>query len=258
MNRVRFVRWMGSLGMVGALALAACGGESETTGDDGSGGEAGDPSGNGGSAGTGAQGGSGGTAGAPTGGTGGTVIPPDGMCEDITACGGDPEGSWQVRENCAEVLVPGVVDMPGCEDIVGRGSAEVTGTFTFSSGVVIQNTVITAYVWVVVTDACAQAIVGSDMITAADLCPLLDAQLMMDPATPLNCAVAAEGCLCEGEQPPQTNMGTDTYLVMGNQLLFGGDAFDFCQDGDELHLHGTTVDAGTGADVALTLLLDRI
>jgi hypothetical protein len=53
-------------------------------------------------------------------------------------------------------------------------------------------------------------------------------------------------------------MGTDTYLVMGNQLLLGGDAFDFCQDGDELHLHGTTVDASTGADVALTLLLDRI
>ena len=245
MNCVQLFRWMGSMSIVGTLALSACGGESETN-DDGSGGEAGDPSGNGGSgAGTGAQGG-----------TAGTGI--DGVCEDIVPCGGDPEGTWDVRENCAEVLVTGLVDYPGCENVVGRGSAEVTGTFTFASGVVIQDTTVTANVSVIITDVCAQGIVGSDMITAADLCPLLDAQLMMDPMTPLDCAVTTEGCECAGEQPPQINMGTDTYMVVGNQLLIGGDTFDYCQEGDELHLHGTTVDATSGQTVALTLLLDRI
>jgi hypothetical protein len=230
MNRVRFFRWIGSVGVLGGLALSACGGESETN-NGGSGGEAGNP-----------------------GGTGGI----DGVCEDITPCGGDPEGTWSVRENCAEVLVPGVFEQPGCEDVVGRGSGEVTGTFTFSNGVVTQDTVITSNVSVVITDACAQGIVGSDMITAADLCPLLDATLMNDPATPLRCSPTTEGCQCEGTQAPMPNMGTDTYTVVGNQLLFGGETFDFCQEGDELHLHGMTVEPDTGSDVALTLLLDRI
>ena len=255
MNRIRLVRWMGSVAAVGALALSACGGESESNGDDGSGGE--DPSGNGGStAGTTTQGGSGGTAGTPTGGTAGTGI--DGVCEAITPCGGDPEGSWNVTENCAEVLVTGVVEYPGCENVVGRGSAEVTGTFTFSSGVVIQNIVVTPNVTVVVTDVCAQGIVGSDMVTAAALCPVLDATLMNDPETPLRCSVTSEGCECAGEQPSQTTMGTDTYQIVGNQLMIGGDTFDFCQEGDELHLHGTTVDATSGQTISLTLLLDRI
>ena len=252
MNRVRFVHWMSSLGVAGAVALSACGGESNTN-DEGSGGEAGDPSGNGGSS---ARGGSGGTAGTPTGGTGGTGI--DGVCDEIMPCGGDLEGSWNVSENCAEVVVTDVVDYPGCEDVRGYGSAEVTGTFTFSSGVVIQNIVVTPNVSVVITDVCAQGIVGSDMITAADLCPLLDATLMMDAETPLNCAVSAEGCLCAGEQPPQTNMGTDTYQIVGNQVMIGGETFDFCQEGDELHLHGTTVDPDTMQAISLTLLLDRI
>jgi hypothetical protein len=246
---------MGSMAIAGALALSACGGDSESS-DDGSGGEAGDPSGNGGSTGgTGARGGSGGAAGTPTGGTAGTGI--DGVCEEITPCGGDPEGSWTVTENCAEVLVTGVVEYPGCEDVVGRGSAEVTGTFTFSSGVVIQNIVVTPNVTTVITDVCARGIVGSDMITAAQLCPVLDATLMNDPETPLRCSVTNEGCQCAGEQPPQTNMGTDTYMIVGNQLLIGGDTFDFCQEGDELHLHGTTVDATSGQSVSLTLLLER-
>lgn len=263
MNRARYFRWIGSVGVIGGLALSACGGESETNIDDESGGEAGEPSGNGGS---GARGGSGGTpaggtpatGGTTTGGTGGTGGTIDGVCEDITPCGGDPEGSWQVRENCAEVIVPSPFDQPGCEDAVGRGSATVTGTFTFTNGEVVQNTVITSFVSIVIDDACAQGIVGSDQITAADLCPLLDAMLMSDPDTPLRCSPTAEGCQCEGEQPPQTNMSTDTYMVAGNQLIFGGQAFDFCQDGDVLHLHGTTVEPDTGADVALTLLLDRI
>ncbi len=264
MNRVRFLRFLGSVSVLAGLVLSACGGESTQKFDEDDG-SAGDPSGNGGSsAGTSSTGGRGGsgaggstaTGGAPTGGTGGMI---DGVCEDITPCGGDPEGSWSVRENCAEVLIPGVFDSPGCEDVVGRGSAAMEGTFTLENGVVTQDTTITAFVSVVITDACAQGIVGSDMITAADLCPLLDATLANDPMTPLRCSPTSEGCQCEGEQPPQANAGTDTYTVMGNQLVFGsGQAFDFCVDGDELHLHGTTVEVDTGSDVALTLLLDRI
>ena len=90
----------------------ACGGESDTNGDDG--GEAGDSSG--GTNSTGGRGGSTSTGG--TGGTGGI----DGVCEDIMPCGGDPEGTWEVRENCAETLVP-ISDFamtPGCEDVVVR------------------------------------------------------------------------------------------------------------------------------------------
>jgi hypothetical protein len=248
MTRAPFPPAFSLLPLVVALSFFACGGESETNGDDDSGGEAGDSSG-----GTTATGGS------STGGTGGMI---DGVCDEILPCGGDPEGTWSVRENCAEVLVPieAFAMTPGCENVLGRGSGDIEGTFTFENGMMTQDIVITTTVTVTVTDSCAQGIIGSPDITAADLCPLLDSMFMNDMTTMGSCEATSEGCQCDGTQEPMPSMSTGAYTIMGEKLVpaDGSEPFDFCQDGDELHLHGVTSDPTTGQTAALTLLLDRI
>jgi hypothetical protein len=271
MNRKRFRPLLAPLVLATGVSFSACGGESQTNIDDPSAGDAGEPSstggtssgGRGGTTSTGGRGGTTSTGGSSTGGTatGGTGGMIDGMCDEIMPCGGDPEGTWNVRENCAEVLVPieGFAQYPGCENILGMGSGDIEGTFTFAGGVMTQDIVVTTFVTVTIDDACAQGIVGSPDITSADLCPLLDAQFMSSPDTPGSCVPTTAGCQCQATQPPMPSESMGAYTIMGEELVGAdGTSFDFCQDGDELHLHGYTADAQTGQVVALTLLLDRI
>ena len=229
---------MSALGAASVALVMACSGES-TSSDDGD------------------SGGSSATGGTSSGGTGTGGV--DGTCDDIVPCGGDPTGTWVVRENCVEVLLDALFEgTQGCEDVVAAGSGMLEGTFTFDNGVAIQDTTLTTSVTVVVNDACAQGLTELPDVTAVDLCPLLDLRLMMDPETPANCAAANGDCRCEGTQAPSVTMGTDTYEVVGTRLILGsGDTFDFCQEGDGLRLSGTTVDAQSGAVADLMLGLDR-
>jgi len=259
-------RRVGSVAAISGFLLFACGGNSETSDDD-SGGEAGEPSGTGGSnGGSNAKGGTAGTSptgGAPTGGTGGTGgEPPDGVCEDITACGGDPLGTWNVTENCTEIILDLGPDL-GCESVPAAGSVTVTGTFTFADGLMTQDIVQAVDITMLIDDACAQALVGLPNVTAADVCPLISAQLMMNPDTPGTCAVAPGGCRCDVTQAPTVSMQADPYEIVGTQIIVTDatdgtmGALDFCQEGDELHLHGDGVDLATAALGSLTMLLER-
>ena len=263
MKPILVARRLGSLAWVSALLLFACGGNSETS--DGDGGAAGESSGTGGSnGGSSAKGGTAGTS--PTGGKGGTGgtggEPPDGVCEDITACGGDPLGTWNVSENCTEVILDLGPEL-GCESIPAAGSAIVTGTFTFADGLMTQDTVQTVYVTMTIDDACAETLTMLPGVTAVDVCPLVNVQLMMNPDTPGTCAVAGDDCRCDITQPPTPNMQSDPYEVVGNQIVVTDSvdgttgALDFCQEGDELHLHADGVDLAAGTLGSLTILLER-
>jgi hypothetical protein len=267
MKPILVARRVGSLAAVSALLLCACGGSSETSDDDD--GAAGEPSGTGGSnGGSSAKGGAAGTTAGTTatggnggiGGTGGE--PPDGVCEDITACGGDPLGTWNVSENCTEVLLDLGAEF-GCESVPAAGSAIVTGTFTFADGLMTQDTVQTAYITMTIDDACAEAFTMLPGVTAVDVCPLANVQLMMNPDTPGTCAVAGDVCRCDVTQPPTPNMQSDPYEVVGNQIIVTDSVdgtmgtLDFCQEGDELHLHADGVDLAAGTLGSLTILLER-
>ncbi|HEX6274420.1 MAG TPA: hypothetical protein VFZ53_15365 [Polyangiaceae bacterium] len=223
----RSCAWLFALG---AFVSMACGGESSSSDGDDSGG---------------------------SGGTGGSL--PDGTCDDIVPCGGDPTGTWIIRENCLEAVVPGLFEgVPGCENVHPVGSGTLEGTFTFENGVATQSTAQTVDVTVVIDDACAAALSMLPGVSAAALCPLLDAMLMMDPMTPADCAAVGADCRCDATQITEPTVQTDSYEVTGDQLVLGsGDAFDFCQQGDEMSLSGETVDAMSGATAEILVLLDR-
>jgi hypothetical protein len=184
------------------------------------------------------------------------------VCEGITPCGGDPLGTWNVSENCTEVLLDLGPEL-GCESIPAAGSAVVTGTFTFADGLMTQDIVQTVDVTMTIDDACAEALIGLPGVTAADACPLINAQLMTNPDTPGTCAVAPGGCRCDFAQAPTATMQADPYEVVGNQIIVTDStdgpmgALDFCQEGDELHLHADGVDLATAALGSLTILLAR-
>jgi hypothetical protein len=258
MSRRRLSGSLFALSAVSAVFFMACSGESSSSDDGDSGGGTGGSQGGSSATGGTSSGGtsSGGTSSGGVGGTGGT--PPDGSCDDIVPCGGDPTGTWVVRENCTEVLVEGLFEgTPGCEDVVAAGSGVLEGTFTFDNGVATQDTSLTASVTVFITDACAQGLTELPDVTAVQLCPLLG-QLMMDPETTTTCAASNGDCRCDGTQAPTITMETDTYEVVGTQLILGsGDTFDFCQDADGMDLSGSTVDPQSGAAADLMVTLDR-
>jgi len=261
MSRARSGARVLAASLVSVVFALACSGKSTSSGDGDGDDDSGGTSGTGGSAtgGSAGKGGTGPTGGSTTGGTAGTGgEPPDGMCDDITPCGGDPTGTWTIRENCLEVVVPGLLDeYPGCENVVPVGAGTLTGTFTFENGIATQSTEQTVDVTVVIDDACAEAISGLP-VTANDLCPLLNQMFMMDAMTPASCVATPDGCRCDATQMPEPTMESDTYQVDGNRLLIGTDeAFDFCQQGDEMSLSGETVDATSGATAELLVLLDR-
>jgi hypothetical protein len=232
MFRARSYAWLFA---VGAFVSIACGGESSSSDGDGDD--------------------SGGSGGSSSGGTGGL---PDGTCDDVTPCGGDPTGTWTIRENCLEAVIPDIFGVPGCENVRPVGSGTLEGTFTFENGIATQSTEQTVDITVIIDDACAEAISMLPGVSAADLCPLLDAMLMMDPETPADCAAVGGDCRCDATQITEPTTQTDSYEVVGNQLVLGsGDTFDFCQEGDEMSLSGETVDATSGATAEILVLLDR-
>jgi hypothetical protein len=254
MNRGFF----GLLCFVGVMSsfAVACGGESTEFSDKGD--ETGGKGGGSGTGGSSSKGGSSGTTGkGGTGGTGGTTEPPDGVCEDITACGGDPEGTWNVTESCFEAVIP-FFDEPGCENSPGRASIDVSGTFTFEGGTMTTDLMTSAHVTIVIDDLCAQTQSGLEGITAADLCPVINAQFAMTAMLDGSCTAVPEGCRCDGAQPEMPSQGTDTYDIVGNQIILSdGSAMDYCREGEQLHLHSDAVDITESAVAGLTVLLDR-
>lgn len=267
-------RWMLPL----TLALAACGGSSSGDDNGGAGGE--DNAGTGGTSGTGGTGGSatggtaaagkggtgasagqGGTGGAGTGGTntsgtGGTGVPTQiGDCDEFTPCGGDPTGTWRVTETCMEVTF--AMFPAACDDMIQDFEVDMVGTYTFESGVVERDMAMHSRLTLVMDDACAQAYLGSDLVTAEDVCPFLEQGASEDPATTMTCDFDGENCVCLQTQMPAAEKTSEPYQVSGNGLINGqGEPVDFCTEGDSLLLQSSTVPDDTTIVSELKLVLE--
>lgn len=269
------------------LALAACGGSSKEDGDDGgSGGEdtagtggtsgkggtgvgggATGGTGTGGNAGTGATAGkggtggtgAGGTGGANTSGTGGTGTPTQiGDCDEFTPCGGDPEGTWRATETCMEVTFT-MLD-PECHDMIRDFEVQMVGTTTFANGNVTSDMAMHSQMTLVLNDACAQALLGSPLITAELACPYLEEDASGDPATTTSCDFDGTDCVCVQTQMPAAEPTTSTYTISGNQLIDGdGQVTAFCTEGDSLLLETSSVpdDTSIVTDVRVVIELER-
>jgi hypothetical protein len=260
------------VGLVVALAAAGCGdsngdddaaaGESGKSGSSGSSssGGSGNASGGSGNASSGGaavtppRGGSGGTSGSSSGGspgTGGRGGTPAGIsCDAFDECGGDPTGTWNVRDSCFEFFIEPFAEYPACQGAF-QSKASVTGSYTLVDGTVTWDTVVTVDVAVTISDACASDLAGSP-ITAAELCPSLEESFMEQGTFASADCGGTSTCVCDLAMPPETSSGTDTYVLSGNTLVDSeGDVTGFCVEGDVLSLQTTTDEANA------TMTLER-
>src|SRR5688572_25350661 len=124
----------GTLALAGAVVSAGCGGGTTPGGSGaGGGGPTGGSTGTGGSTSTGGSGGSGGPS----------------NCSNVTACGGDVVGTWNVASSCLKLS--GDMDISttslGCPTVPVDGFLQTSGTFTANAdGTYSDNTMTTGNV----------------------------------------------------------------------------------------------------------------
>ena len=124
-------------------------------------------------------------------------------------------------------------DDPECQDFVRDYSVEVEGTITFTAdGMTTTNVTSTSTLDVAVTDACWQALSGTDLTSAA--CDAIEAEYLSDPEfSSAGCTFSSAKCSCTLVTQPSTASETGTYGVDGDQLIDqDGEMADYCVDGD--------------------------
>jgi hypothetical protein len=221
----------GLIGLLGTLALAAavvsagCGGGTTPSGSGSGGGGPGGSTGTGGSTSTGGSGGSGGPS----------------NCSNVTACGGDVVGTWNVTSSCLKLT--GDMDLSttslGCPSVPVDGFLQTSGTLTTKAdGTYIDNTMTTGSVTFPLAPAClsiSSVAVGCDRV--ANIFPSIgwDTATCTETNGQCNCSLSTQqsaglGAIVSYTEP----MGL--YTTSGNTLTVTNVEYSYCSAGDTLTL----------------------
>jgi hypothetical protein len=137
---------------------------------------------------------------------------------------------------------PVVIDEPECRNLLHDYGVDAEGTLTFSAdGMMTSNLTTTTTLEIVLTDACTQALGGTNVTSA--MCDSLEAEYQSDPAySSAGCSFLPGRCSCNIVSVPTTTSTTNPYSIDGNQLITGADASDYCVEGDRLTLGVVVID----------------
>jgi hypothetical protein len=242
----------GPLPLAGAALLAAVAAGASCSNDESSPGPGGQT--------TGGQGnGTGGvTGGSPNSGTGGGAPL---RCKDVSPCGGDVVGTWQVKSSCLEFAGDTDVALTslGCKTVQLTGSLETTGTLiTKADGTFTDNTRTTGSATVHLPAACLSI---SSVPVTCDRVGSIFETLGWSKGT---CTVAGSGCDCKLDADHEKGaLGTlapfevesGTYATSGSALTLDTLEYSYCTSGNSLTLtpklsglHGTvTLEKGSAS-----------
>lgn len=138
-------------------------------------------------------------------------------CETLSACGGDPTGTWVYDDVCVEVPTPdlsGVCPAARVEELEGTAR----GCVALDGDEVARN----------VSGDLSWTVVVPESCTFGMGCAAIEAALGS------SCTVDGGDCRC----PMSDTFGsstTDSYTIAGSVLTTGdGSQYDFCVDGGEL------------------------
>ena len=187
-----------------------------------------------------------GAAGSGVGGSGGTGSGSGGAaCLDLSPCGGDVLGTWQVSSSClalSDTLDLSPVGAPGCSAPV-TGFLSVTGTFTANAdGTYSDNTVTTGEEHFTLSPSCL--VISSTAVTCEGVSGIIKTLGFAS----VTCTPAGAGCTCSATVNQPGSIGvvsvapstSNNYSRAGNQLTLTNDAGDskyaYCAQATQLNL----------------------
>jgi hypothetical protein len=182
------------------------------------------------------------------GGTAGT----GGKCP-IDACGGDPTGTWTVKNLCVsdeQKLFAATVNQKACadslksvENVMGSGEYKLGADKNAISSIVVSGTGKFSF-----TDACVKAL-GIGQAAATD-CTKVEGEFKKESAVKAaTCAAAGANCDCTITSDISL-AGNGSYTVANKSITVSGLTQPFCVEGNTLELQATR--AGTTLLFTLT------
>src|SRR5580692_5632190 len=195
---------------------------------------------------TSSAGNSSGTGGSHGSGTGGSSSggAQGGSCANVTACGGNLVGTWNVTSSCLQVT--GDLDLTlvgaGCPSAPVSGSLQVTGAWTANpDGTYTDATTTTGTEQLTLAPACL--VISSTPVTCSGAASIIQS---LGYATLTCTAAAGGGCTCSGTVQQMGVLGlvsvaptpTGNYTTSGNLVTVTGDvgdtAYSYCVSGNTL------------------------
>lgn len=175
----------------------------------------------------------------------------DRVCPTFEACGGDPEGTWTVKDVClnnGRELFASTIG-PACASAYQAASVQGEGRYELAEGQASSQFELNTSVVLAFDDSCIQSILGKSA-TAASQCANLAAALSRDPNfASVACDVEDAKCVCELTAPELSSGDDGAYQVRDNELIIDGKPVPFCIDGETMTIKPTL----EGATVTITL-----
>jgi len=205
---------------------------------------------------------SGGTssAGSSAAGSGGSGGSPAAACTNVSACGGDVLGSWQVASSClavSDTLDLSPVGAPGCSAPI-TGSLSVTGAFTAKpDGTYLDETTTTGEEHFTLGASCL--VISSTPVT----CQGVSGIIKTLGYASVTCTSAGSGCTCTATVNQRGGLGvvsvapstSESYALAGNQLTLTNDAgettYSYCGQATKLTLTPNSTNPKVTGSVAL-------
>ena len=166
-----------------------------------------------------------------------------------TPCGGDPTGTWNVKNACAQNDVASSMNnylasqSPKCSDAVKSADATMTGTVQFASGTVTYDTKTVINMNATLSASCLSS-QGVPIANAAT-CNAVASGMASQGVTG-TCTPSGSTCVC-ALTSTQTNTSSDTYTVSGSTFTEGsGNSYPFCVKGNSMTVQESTPETGDG------------
>jgi hypothetical protein len=186
------------------------------------------------------------------------------LCANVTACGGDVVGTWNVTGSC--LTVSGDMDVSsfglGCPTVTATGTLTVAGTWTANGdGTYSDNTTTTGTETLELPTTCL------DVSGTHTTCSRISAPLSSVGFDSVDCvdnaATAGCTCTCTIDQAGGLGVGpmypsaSGTYTVAGNTLTItaGAQEYSYCVDGTTLTV--TPVSVGRTATITGSVQLQQ-
>jgi hypothetical protein len=156
-------------------------------------------------------------------------------CDDSSSCGGDPSGSWDIREFCLfDPLEVATAGLPICADLLRSYDRAVTGSVRIDATGFRIDMQTAGRQDIVIDDECAVS-GGSASGATPELCAKYESQWTLGNANRARCVFEAEACACELEVVSSIALMAPIE-VGASALKSGREVIPFCVEEDTLRI----------------------